>query len=578
MVTCVGNPGAQRPPNARGNTVKITAALVTMSVVAGLHVSAGAAEPPGEHDPLKPGDVIIRSRGLHGYIGFSAPPPPAESEFGAGMSFYSAVWPLIDRPIVNLQIGLASAWIQPNNRDNKDKPLAPIGTLARTWPERGPTWDTVFQTVEGGLGYWAGNNFRYGSPKFSMNATPQCYDYEIGSPGWSFFYSDEALPDNRLGLAQLSNRLLIPPDALPFAGSPNGEFLGYAWMALPFTDPVPADAGGNAPTGDQSWTCFLTASNFKGPIAFYIPETWSKIGTLFKDPFLHGRGLDARPGIMGGGAMEINTVPRMDVVDAKGVGYSKIPRLQFPVDEQGRSILVQDVMYFSRAALFDSFKAWRDGGPACSGRFDEKGAWKSTLSANPTRYSQAEKTITGIDDVLRSATFEGNLWGVAWSGSTVSPRGVFPQYFRHAGDRRIAVAAADVPPETGLLDKEFPLASPGEPYTSPALPTPTPGAWTTPGPKSAPATARLVDGSVVTYSWYRFVDQPSLQQYNWSDEKKAEIQSLVEKIHRSWPIDRDYMAPPTHGALATLDPALLVTPPAGMEAGYVPIVIGQAAQ
>jgi len=26
-----------------------------------------------------------------------------------------------------------------------------------------------------------------------MNATPQCYDYEVGSPGWSFFYSDKAL-------------------------------------------------------------------------------------------------------------------------------------------------------------------------------------------------------------------------------------------------------------------------------------------------------------------------------------------------------------------------------------------------
>ncbi len=28
-----------------------------------------------------------------------------------------------------------------------------------------------------------------------MNATPQCYDYEVGSPGWSFFYSNEALPE-----------------------------------------------------------------------------------------------------------------------------------------------------------------------------------------------------------------------------------------------------------------------------------------------------------------------------------------------------------------------------------------------
>jgi hypothetical protein len=58
-----------------------------------------------------------------------------------------------------------------------------------------------------------------------MNATPQCYDYEVGSPGWGFFRGGETLPDNRLGIAQLSNRLLIPPDALPFEGHPNGKFL-----------------------------------------------------------------------------------------------------------------------------------------------------------------------------------------------------------------------------------------------------------------------------------------------------------------------------------------------------------------
>ncbi len=521
----------------------------------------------------KPGDISAHSQGLHGYIGFNASRPPAEADFGAGMGFYSAVWPLIDQPIANFQIGLASSWILPNNSDNKDKPLAPKGTLARTWPERGPTWGSVFQTVEGGLGYWAGNHFRYGPPKFSMNATPQCYDYEVGSPGWSFFYSNEALPDNRLGIAQLSNRLLIPPDALPFAGNPNGQFLGYAWMALPFTDPTPS-INGNAPTGDQSWTCFLSAANFKGPIAFYIPETWSKIADLFKEPFLHGRGLDTRPGTMGGGAMEINTVPRFDSTDAKGVRYSKIPKLQFPLDDKGRSVLVQDVTYFSKAALFDAVKAWRDGGPACTGRFDEKGAWKSTLAATPTHYSQAEKKITGVDKVLVSQTFEGNVWGVAWSGSTLSPKGTFPQYFKHVGEERIPVAPADVPAETGLATKEFPLAGPGAPYTSPAT-TQTPGAWTKPGAKSKNFTVKLIDGSTVTYAWYRFVDQPSFQQYNWSEAKKAKLQALVEKMHQSWPIDRDYMAPPTQGTLATLDPALLVTPPAGMEAGYVPIVTGQ---
>jgi hypothetical protein len=530
---------------------------------------------PGQEDTadkneIKPGVVTTHFNGLHGYIGFNASRPPDRKQYSAGMGFYAAVWPLIDKPIADFQIGLPSAWITPDNSDNKDTPLAPIGTLARdNWPERGPTWDSVFQTVEGGLGYWAGNRFRYGPPKFSMNATPQCYDYEVGSPGWSFFYSDKALPDNRLGIAQLSNRLLIPPDALPFEGNPNGTFLGYTYMAMPFTEPTTGDP----PTGDQAWTCFLSAANFKGPIAYYIPETWSKIGKLFNYTFIYGRGLDARPGNMGGGAMEINTVPCFEAKDAQGVVYSKIPKLEFPVDDQGRTLLVQDVTYYSKAALYDAFKLWREGGPACSGRFDEKGAWKSTLTTHTTRYDQAGKNITGIERVFDTKVYEGNVWGLEWFNSGLSLKGVFPQYFKHVGNARVAVSAADLPAETKLLSKEFKLAKPGSPYTSPAG-----GAWGNPGPACGPFTVKLSDGSLVTYSWYRFVDQPSFQQYGWSDDKKAKLQSFVEKIHATWPIDRDYMAPPSSGTLATLDPALILTPPPGLEAGYVPIATRQAAK
>jgi hypothetical protein len=401
-----------------------------------------------------------------------------------------------------------------------------------------------------------------------MNATPQCYDYEVGSPGWSFFYSDEALPDDRLGIAQLSNRLLIPPDALPFQGNPNGKFLGYTYMALPFTEPTTGDP----PTGDQAWTCFLSAANFKGPMAYYIAETWSKIGKLFDYPFIYGRGLDARPGRMGGGAMEINTVPRFDARDAKGVVYSKLPKLQFPVDEKGRTLLVQDVTYYSKVALYDAFKAWRGGGPPCSGRFDEKGAWKSALRTRTPRFDQASKRITGVDKVFDTKIFESNVWGLQWFDGTVNGFGHFPQYFKHVGDERVAVDAADVPPETRLPDQQFELARPGNPYTSP-----TTGAWSDPGPTRGPFTVELTDGSVVTYSWYRFVDQPSFQQYDWNEHKKAKLQAFVEKIHAHWPTDRDYMAPPTAGTLTALDPALLVTPPEGLEVGYVPIVTGQKA-
>ncbi len=75
------------------------------------------------------------SQGLHGYIGFEHVPLPSHRRLNAGMGFYVAVWSLADRPLADFQIGLLSAWIQPDNSDNKDKPLAPPGTLARNWNE-----------------------------------------------------------------------------------------------------------------------------------------------------------------------------------------------------------------------------------------------------------------------------------------------------------------------------------------------------------------------------------------------------------------------------------------------------------
>ncbi|MFK7961795.1 MAG: hypothetical protein AB8G96_14870 [Phycisphaerales bacterium] len=553
-------PTFARRPLAFAIGASLTAAIAGSTSAANASVTAAtsAQEAPEQ-----------RGRGLHGYISYSASQPEDRAAYGYGMGFYSAAWSLIDQPLKHFQIGLASGWVLPDNRDNTDTPLAPEGTLARQWAERGPTWSSVFQTLEGGLGYWRGNRFRYGPPKFSMNATPQCYDYEVGSPGWSFFYDTEALPDNRLGIAQLSNRLLIPPDALPFEGAPNGAFFGYTYMALPMTDPVPG-ADGQAPTGAQAWTCFLSTDNFKGPIAYYIPETWSKIADVFDVPFLHGRGLDARPGLMGGGAMEINTVPQLTATASDGTRYSRIPRMRFPVDADGQAVLVQDVTYYSRAALFDDVLAWRRGGPAPTGAFQADGAFTATLQTRTPGFQQDGQPIRGVADTFDTQVFGETTWGLTWRAGGDAPTGEFPQYFVHRGDERVAVAADDVPAETGLHDAAFMLAEPGEPFTSRSTP-----AWTDPGPAAGPFQVTLIDGSLVTYAWYRFVDQPSFRQYDWSEAKRTELQQFVEAIHRSWPIDREYMAPPTSGELVRLDPNLLVRPPAGLEVGYVPIVTRQ---
>lgn len=508
-------------------------------------------------------EIKLGSKGLHGYIAYDAPKSPAG--YGLGVSFYTAAWALIDEPIANFQIGLPGTWIIPDNLDNETIPLCPIGTLARdNWDERGPTYRDVFQTLEGGLGYWAGNKYRYGGPKFSMNATANCYDFEIANPGWSFFYDDNTLSTERLGIAQLHNRLLIPPDALTFDGTPQGEFMGYSYMALPFTDAVE----GTTPTGNQSWTCFINTENFKGPIAYYLPETWSKISIDY--PIIHGRGLDARPGIIRGGAMEINTVPAFESTDKAGNIYTKIPKLKFPVNENGKAALVQNLTYYNKEALFNDFLNWRKTNATITGTFNPKGAHKPKLSTKAPRYKQNGKPIIAVEEIFYTAVFESNTFGLQWDANSKFEKGSFPQYFKEVNGNIIPVTLQELPRETNLHQKEFPVAKKKPPFSSP-----TDGVWKNPGPVAGPFETTLNDGSIVTYYWYKFIDQPVFQQFNWTQEKKNKLQYLVEKMHKEWPIDRNYIAPPNTGKLVKLDPALIISPPVGLEFGYVPIVTKQ---
>jgi hypothetical protein len=499
--------------------------------------------------------------GFDGYLSYS--PDRAPAQYGLGVGFYAAVWPLVARPLDRFQVGLPGAWIVPENADDTSVPLCPVGTLARGWPERAPTYRDVFQTIEGGLGYWVGNQFHGGPPKFSMNATPDCYDHEVASPGWGFFRSADPLPDKLLGVAQLSNRLLVPPDGVTMQGNPVGELLGYTWMALPLTSAQPAPSN----TGNKSWTLFLNSTNFKGPVAFYVPNLWSAISQGY--PYTIGRGLDAREGIMGGGAMEFNTVPFFEQKDDAGVTYSKVPAIQFPVDANQNSLLVVDVTYYSEKALATAVAQWREGGAASTGQFEAGGAWRAKMVADPLRFSQDRKEISGLSAEVKTVVFDDYSFGLHWNSAT-GPFASFPEYYREQGPTRVAISASQVPSETGLTSRAFALAKSGGPYSAAIK-----GAWASPGATRGPFKAYLSDHSVVTYMWYRFVDQPALQSAQWSSAEKDKVQSLVQKMHTTWKIDGTYMAEPSRGTLVTLDCGLIVTPPAGLEIGYVPIAIRQ---
>ncbi len=511
----------------------------------------------------------LKATGLHGYINVSVQKPPAE--FGYGVSLYSAAWPLLQQPVAGFQIGLVSTWILPDNQAIKE-PLVPKGTVARdSMPERGPSFWTVFQTIEGGLGFWASNRYFAPTAKFRMNSSIDGYNHEVSTPGWDFY--GRPLTGEYMGVAQLSPRLLVPPDGVTLAPNTCGEMFGYAWMALPLVGrrekPVK--------TGNQSWTLFLNTTNFRGPVAFYVPSIWSKMSQNY--PPAVGRGLDTLSGLASSGAIEVNRVPEFVSAKMGEATYHRIPTLQFPADENGRTVLMQNMTAYSKGALWNQAEAWMSGGEMPTGRFDAKGAFVSKVTPRPLQMTQGGKEkATGIQDWVKTAALDEFTFGLEWNKSRLVPwkngfsKGEFPSYYRHEGATATAVSEGSVPDSTGLKTAKF--RSPD--LTRSYVPSEGgKGVWMSPGPAAGPFRAKLVDGSEVTYYWYKFVDQPSLQNSGLSRSEKEKLQILVEKMHRSWTPDKQYMAPPSRGKLASLDAALLVNPPKGMEVGFVPVAIRQ---
>ena len=527
------------------------------------------------YTPLQ-GTPQLASQGLAGYISMSVSAPP--EGYGFGVSLYATAWPLLDTPLRDFQIGLASIWILPDNREI-NQPLLPHGTVARdNWPERGPSYRDVFQTIEGGLGFWASTRFGSTTAKFRMNGTSNGYNHEISSPGWGFGVTRALKPD-QMGIAQLSPTLLVPPDGLTFKKGTCGELMGYAWMALPLTDIKSKTAGLPIPTGNQNWTMFANTTNFRGPVAFYTPSTWTRISRIH--PPAVGRGLDARPGLVTGGAIEVNTVPRLISKDSSGTTFTKIPSLQFPVDKEGRTVLIHNLTHYSKSALYNQFASWMDGGTEPSGKFDVRGASIPRVSAHPLTVRQGPQnlSIIGCENWVKTTTFGESTFGLQWTPAALTPwngklnRGRFPNYFREDGKQLQAISEVEVPRDTHLSTAAFPGSVKDQAYTSPENPV---DVWHKPGPKAGPFKVRLADGSEVTYYWYRFIDQPSLQDADLTPAEKEKLQKLVEKIHTTWTLDKQYMPGPTMGKLATLDPALIVKPPKGLGPGYVPIVTKQS--
>mgnify|MGYP005844579107 CR=1 FL=1 len=496
--------------------------------------------------------------------------------FDAGFSMCVAAWPLLKTyPGPRFQSGLFGTWM-----------------FAK---QEAPPPFKLYSDIEGGLGWWRDTQFATETPKFIMGGVAPNFSEWANGPG-AGKGRDWDQPKGKYGIAQLSPWVLWPPDGLNLKQGTCGELFGYGYLPLPLAERKPTTAGKDVATGDQSWTLFLNTGNFKGPVAFFTPFFWSRAAA--EDPRLEGLLLDSRPSNPNRALqMETQYIPAALATDSSGTRYARIAPTRFPCGRDGQSVVVHRVTSYSRAALWDAVKRWFDGGPVASGRINEKGAvlhkfpghggatWRIYADNTPKEQRTALAWRSFATPVAVDDYSFGYRWNLQWARRTDSVNGLLvtlPEYYRlGTGENNraewVPVEAREVPARTGLSRLRFDRPSRGrvEPYVTPEDAG---SCWKKPGPVVGPFQAELGDGSVVTYYWYRFADQPALLNADLTNQQREALQARAEQIHRYWTKDREYLPPPTTGKLAELDPALLVTPPPGLEVGYVPIVTRQAAK
>lgn len=94
-----------------------------------------------------------------------------------------------------------------------------------------------------------------------------------------------------------------------------------------------------------------------------------------------------------------------------------------------------------------------------------------------------------------------------------------------------------------------------------------------PGPASKDVyCVKTTSPTWLAFRWYRFIDQPPLQRAKLTSAERNYLQSRIENLHRANPSQWLKPGPAVLNAgRAAIDEGLVVTPPAGMEIGYVPI-------
>lgn len=510
---------------------------------------------------------------MAGYL--LAPNEKVPADYDAGFSMYVSAWPLLDQyPGRKFQTGLFGTWMFPVY----DPPVAR------------PLKEGVYTDIEGGLGWWRDTRFATETPKFIMGGVDLNFRRWANGPG-AGKGRDWDQPKGKYGVAQLSPWVLWPPDGLNIERGTEGELFGYGYLPLPLTEPKTTTSGVTVPTGNQSWTLFLNTQNFKGPVAFFTPHFWSQI--LTEKPDLAGKLLDTS-GVNPNRSLQMETqyVPARIATTNDGNRFASVASVRYPRSVDGKTSVVHRVMSFKRSALWDSVEAWFAGGEIATGKVDSAsgvvhaftGGGAATWKIYDAQTPKDDRSAVDWGAIAKPMATDDGTFGYQWSdGVTAADKLVeLPRFFKLNEARNgksvwQAISETELPAELADLRTPFPgyERTDTEPYETPDE---SDSCWKTPGPVAGPFQAMPGDGSVVTYYWYRFADQPAILNADLTDQERELLQTRVEKLHRNWTHDLNYLPAPRTGTLANVDDALIVSPPKGLEIGYVPVVTRQSAR
>ena len=523
-----------------------------------------------------------------------------------GGSWYQYIFELLDptQPRKRFQVGIGGTWLEPTQTEWKP------GDPCRCDP-RGEDADGDLdcveedltkctngccgvdgcgssQTMEGGAGYWNGK-LPTSRVKWTIGSSSKCYTYWSNSPLEVANSND--LECDSLGVIAVSNRLLYPPDGIGFV---DDGMLGHAWINTPI---------GKIRNNDKkrSLTLILDAKNFKGPVAYMLPEYYgSQSKWTDQNGEEHPKETFTNVGMnTGGGAYEWNDVPIVGHTNNDKTRDIRIHKMQFSFNEEGEKTIMMSagkswtgkadlynplerIMKNWKAKLNESLLLANDKGIThpCQGLDSE---WKlsfegktfkiasikhrtendgvcsavvewdvnsnDALNCNSTHcnikeaFKVSEKSITKEDD--GQWTYDGGrLEGYDNIPTDLQGDDVLQEHeFTLNYDRRSESLCGAYPVEPTLFCRQTSTED-----------------W-------------------IGWKWFHYQNQPGLARLKLNKKRRKYLRKRIKRLHlamaKNSPLNEWLKAPSSMPDLVTIDPKLIVDPPNKYKIGFVPIVVYQ---